>query len=159
MITTGNGNKSNVFKSGCFNPTRFSVALWNFVSASALLYDEIVCFKPFSAASRSPHKRSGYNRFNTIITAKLSNPCDLIGTFINDVAFDRLPSSQTLQICFCIPCGSAFRLPNEYSNANVGFNVSDRSRKLFIIVVLPLKFSSNKMHKQKTKGNCEQSNT
>lgn len=138
MMTIGNGNKSNVGKSGWFAPIRFTADFCHFSYASLFAYVEMVCFKPFRAASKSPQRRSGYMRFRTIIAAKFSNPCDLIGTLISDAEFDRLPNSHMLHTCFCNPWpGPPFRRPNEYSKANVGFNVSDRSRKLFIIDVLP----------------------
>lgn len=139
MMTTGNGNKSNVCMSGCSAPTRLIDAFCHFLNASVFTYGSIVCFNPFSAASKSPHSLSGYNKFNTITAEKLSKPCGLIGTFIKDTEFDKLPNSQTLQTCFCMPCPAPppVRRPNEYSKANVGLIVSERSRKLFIIDVLP----------------------
>lgn len=141
MITIGNGNRSNVGKSGCSVPTRLTDAFCHFSYASLFEFVDMVCFNPFRAASKSPHRRSGYKRFNTITAAKFSKPCDLMGTFISDAEFDKLPNSQTLHTCFCKPCpGPPVRRPNEYSNANVGFIVSERSRKLFISEVLPLNF-------------------
>ena len=59
---------------------------------------------------------------------------------MSDDEFDKLPNSHTLHTLRCRPCpGPPVRRPNEYSNANVGFIGSERSRKLFTTDVLPLK--------------------
>lgn len=138
----GKGNRSNVGKSGCLDPIRFTAAFCHFSYDSFVAHAETACFKPFKAASKSPHKRSGYSKFSTITADKFSNPCDFIGTFINDAEFDKLPNSQTLQTCFCRPCPGPWRRPNEYSNAKVGLIVSERSRKLLMIDVFPLIFET-----------------
>lgn len=158
-MTIGNGNKSSVDKSGWLAPTRFTAALCHF-SNSLFEHAEIVCFNPFSDCSKSAQSRSGYIKFRTITAAKFSKPCDLIGTLISEAEFDKLPNSHTLQTCFCTPCpGPPVLRPNEYSSANVGFIVSDRSKKLLIIVDLPLNenhaiaqshWPNGKLHKMQT---------
>lgn len=147
MITIGNGNRSNVAKSGWFTPTRLAAFFFHISIFSLLAHVSSACFKPFNAASKSPHNRSGYIRFSTITAAKLSKPCDLMGTFMSDDEFDKLPNSHTLQTLRCKPCpGPPVRRPNEYSNAKVGLIVSDRSRKLLIIDVLPFWNKSTQTH-------------